>query len=108
MAGKILMIEDISESPYRFDRMMFHLRNAGVLQKLCGLIVGDFGWSGDEGEFESQRQSLYDATRGTDYPIMINLPYGHGRDRMTLPIGAPVRADFSISPSIFLLPEQPV
>jgi muramoyltetrapeptide carboxypeptidase len=108
MSGKILMIEDVSEAPYRFDRMLFHLRNAGVLQRLAGLIVGDFGWSGEEGEFESQRQSLLDATRGMDYPIMINLPYGHGRERMTLPVGGPVRADFSDSPGIYLLVEQSV
>jgi muramoyltetrapeptide carboxypeptidase len=106
LTGKILMIEDVSESPYRFDRMLFHLRNAGALQKLFGLIVGDFGWSGDEGEFESQRQSLLDATRGTDYPIMVNLPYGHGRDRMTLPVGGNVRVNFDEFPGIYLLTEQ--
>ncbi|MBU1638701.1 LD-carboxypeptidase [bacterium] len=103
MQDKILFIEDISESPYRFDRMLFQLRNAGILKKLRGLIVGDFGWDGKEGEYEMQRQCLLDVTRGYSYPIMINLPYGHGRDRLTLPVGGSVAAGFDDTPSLRLL-----
>ena len=62
--------------------MLFQLRNAKVLEKLSGLIVGDFGWEGKEGEYELQRQTLLDVTQGYHYPIMINLPYGT-RERQT-------------------------
>lgn len=103
MKDAILFIEDISESPYRFDRMLFQLRNAGILRQLSGLIVGDFGWDGSDGEFELQRQCLLDVTQGYDFPVMINLPYGHGRERLTLPIGGQVVARFDRQPSLKLI-----
>jgi muramoyltetrapeptide carboxypeptidase len=106
MSGKILFIEDISEAPYRFDRMLFHLRNSGVLEKLSGLLIGDFGWSGDEAESKLLRQSVIDATDGYPYPVMINLPYGHGRERMTLPVGGLVRVKFDKHPSLKLMTRE--
>ncbi|MBL0060943.1 MAG: LD-carboxypeptidase [bacterium] len=93
LRGVILVIEDIAEPPYRVDRLLFHLRNAGILQNLAALVVGDFGWSGDEaqGNNELLKQSLLDATHGTSYPIITGFPYGHGATRMTLPVGSPMR-----------------
>lgn len=89
--GHILVIEDVAEPAYRVDRMLFHLRNAGVLRNLAALILGDFGW--DESDSESRErlhESVLDATRGTSYPIITGFPYGHGATRMTLPVGSPV------------------
>ena len=90
MSGAVLLIEDINEPPHRVDRMLFHLKNAGVLAQLGALLVGDFGTEGDELRHEALRTSVCDATRGTEYPIVMNVPFGHGPVRMTLPIGAPV------------------
>src|SRR2546430_14256318 len=36
----ILFFEDLDEVPYRFDRMLTHLLNAGVLQQVSGIAVG--------------------------------------------------------------------
>ncbi len=93
LRGVILVIEDIAEPPYRVDRLLFHLRNAGVLQNLAALVVGDFGWSGEEAQNNNEllNQSLLDATHGTSYPIITGFPYGHGATRMTLPVGSPMR-----------------
>lgn len=92
LRGCILAIEDIAEQAYRVDRLLFHLRNAGVLQHLAGLLVGDFGWgSEDTDSAASLRKSVLDATSGTTYPIVFGLPYGHGPERLTLPVGSPVR-----------------
>src|SRR5207248_590536 len=38
--GRILFFEDIDEAPYRFDRMLTHLLNAGLLQQLAGIAIG--------------------------------------------------------------------
>lgn len=83
----LLLIEDVSEPPHRVDRMLFHLRNSGVLQKIAGLLCGGFGADG-EPENPHLIQSLLDAAKGTDCPIVLNLPYSHGADRMTVPVGA--------------------
>ena len=90
LRGSILLIEDINEPPHRVDRMIFHLRNAGVLNELGALLTGDFGVENDPLRAEALRTSLLDAASETDYPVVMNLPYGHGPERMTLPIGATV------------------
>src|SRR5690606_40010407 len=39
--GKILFLEDVSEAPYRIDRMLTTLRLAGVLESIAGFIFGE-------------------------------------------------------------------
>lgn len=97
LRGVILVIEDIAEPPYRVDRLLFHLRNSGVLYNLAALVVGDFGWGGEEEQTNNDllNQSLLDATSGTSYPIITGFPYGHGATRMTLPVGSPMRLSIS-------------
>ncbi|MFZ5434578.1 MAG: S66 peptidase family protein [Calditrichota bacterium] len=93
LCGTILMIEDVSEPPHRVDRMLFHLRNAGVLNNLAGLLAGDLEIKDDETSTDSVRTSLLDVTNGCDYPVAMSFPYGHGTQRMTLPVGGLVEFD---------------
>ncbi|MCB1059245.1 MAG: LD-carboxypeptidase [Calditrichaeota bacterium] len=95
--GHILVIEDIAEPPYRVDRLLFHLKNAGILRNLAALILGDFGWEENDDESrERLRESVLDAASGTSYPVIAGFPYGHGATRITLPVGSPV--EFGIEP----------
>lgn len=101
LRGVMLIIEDIAKPPYRVDRLLFHLRNAGCLQNLAALIVGDFGWDESDDSAHSQlRKSVLDATQGTSYPVLFNFPYGHGRDRAMLPVGAPLSLRLDHSPAL--------
>lgn len=112
LRGAMLFIEDVAEPPYRVDRLLFHLRNAGGLQNLAALVVGDFGWDPSDDKSRAQlRQSVLDATLGTNYPIILNFPYGHGRDRVTLPVGGVLRMrldattpELSVAVSPFIAP----
>src|SRR5512140_587057 len=36
----ILFFEDLDEMPYRFDRMLTQLLNAGLLQQVAGIAIG--------------------------------------------------------------------
>src|SRR5262245_3455151 len=38
--GKILFFEDVDEKPYRLDRMLTHLMNAGIFSQVAGVAVG--------------------------------------------------------------------
>jgi muramoyltetrapeptide carboxypeptidase len=93
MDGAILVIEDIDEKPYRVDRMLNHLKNAGVLQKLSALVTGGFVgcWpkikSNDQLPLE---EILLEVTAPHPIPVYTGLPYGHFPDRLTLPVGAKV------------------
>ena len=92
-SGAILVIEDVAEAPYRVDRMLAHLDNAGVLDAVRGVVLGRFSTS-DEGR-EGPTLPLdtvfdeYFAKR--PYPVATNLSYGHLLPRHTLPIGVPAQ-----------------
>lgn len=85
----ILFVEDINEHPYRVERMLLQLHHAGVLDRQKALLLGDFS---------NYRLSEYD--NGYDFdamlaylrsqlsvPILTGLPFGHIRDKVTLPVG---------------------
>jgi muramoyltetrapeptide carboxypeptidase len=93
MSGVLLAIEDVNEPAYRVDRLLFHLRNAGLLARIGGLLVGDLCGPGEEENDADVMQSLLDATRDYSYPVITGLPFSHGAERITLPIGARVELD---------------
>ncbi len=90
----VLIIEDIDETPRSIDRMLQQLRIAGIFEKISGLILGHFAGCfplvpGSDFTLEELVQS---ATRGYDFPVIADYPYGHQlRDRLTMPLGAMVR-----------------
>ena len=91
--GSIFIIEDIGEAPYRIDRMLTHLRLAGILKKISGLGFGTFTNCTDEnndskGESFTITNILKDRTKDLKIPIIANLPIGHGVSNASLPIGS--------------------
>ena len=91
--GAILIIEEIGEAPYRIDRMLTHLRLAGILKKISGLGFGTFTNCTDEnndskGESFTITNILKDRTKDLKIPIIANLPIGHGASNASLPIGS--------------------
>ena len=88
----ILIIEDIGEAPYKIDRMLTHLRLAGVLKQISGLGLGSFTNCIDEdGIRQAKSYDLLhifrDRTKDLKIPIISNLPVGHGEANASLPIG---------------------
>lgn len=91
--GGILFIEDINEHPYRIERMLLQLRHAGVLGQQRALVLGDFS-----GYRLSEYDRGYDLDKMVDYlrqqlplPVLRGLPFGHTRDKLSLPVGAACR-----------------
>jgi muramoyltetrapeptide carboxypeptidase len=94
LKGAILVIEDVGEAPYRIDRMLIHMRNAGVFRQISALIVGEFLQSDCHTEAISRlelRQRLSEILEDFPGPVVLGFPYGHGSNRCTLPIGIPVQ-----------------
>ncbi|MCX6639589.1 MAG: LD-carboxypeptidase [bacterium] len=91
--GAVLLIEDIDEKPYRIDRMLTHLKNAGVLQQISALLVGQFVgcWPKIKtSEHLPLEEILLDVTSPHPIPVYTGFPFGHFPDRLTLPVGARV------------------
>ena len=87
--GVILFIEDINEPLYRIDRMLTHLRLAGTLGKLRGVLVGDVAGV-DAVALERLLKRTFAPLR---IPVLSGWRSGHCDPNLTLPMGALVRLD---------------
>jgi len=91
--GKILLLEDHGEQPYRLDRMLTHLHQAGKLQSLAGLLMGEFRDCEPEEGHYSASDTLREILSDLQVPIIANFPAGHGPDNWAVPLGAKVKMD---------------
>jgi muramoyltetrapeptide carboxypeptidase len=92
-SGTILFLEDVNEPSYRLDRMLIHLKLAGVLDKIGGLVAGHFlGPTGEDLSTEINR-ILLDVMEDNPIPVLTRVPHGHTLPNLTMPHGAPVRLD---------------
>jgi muramoyltetrapeptide carboxypeptidase len=83
----ILAIEDVSEAPYRVDRMLTHWRWSGHLQKLKGMAIGRFSQSEVSTPTFTMEEVWRDRLSDLGIPIVINLPFGHDGENVPLPVG---------------------
>lgn len=90
--GRILVIEEIGETPYRVDRLMQQLLSAGVLSGVAGIAFGDFtDCAPPEGASWSLREVLLDHVGRLGVPVVGNLPIGHGPRNCAFVWGAMAR-----------------
>jgi muramoyltetrapeptide carboxypeptidase len=88
--GRILFLEDVNERPFRIDRMLIQLRQAGTFEELRGLVFGEMP-SCFDGEEVCLEDIVGDVCAAGDYPILAGVPSGHGRGALTLPLGVRAR-----------------
>ncbi len=88
----ILFFEDINEPAYKVDRMLTHLKTSGRLDRVAGIILGDFQESDSRtlSDIELIWDRILELTND-DMPIWANFPVGHGPRNMVLPLGTKVR-----------------
>jgi muramoyltetrapeptide carboxypeptidase len=100
----ILFVEEIFVELNQIDAMFGHLRLAGVLSSIAGLVIGQFV-DCEEKSYPKQ-ETLEDVVLrncdGYQFPIISNVPLGHTEDKLTLPIGCRVRVS-TTTPSLTLL-----
>jgi len=101
VAGGILFLEDVNEHPYRIERMLMQLLDAGILESQAAILLGGFSayrlYDSDRGyNLEAAlaciRQRLPDAI-----PLMMGLPFGHQVDKLTLPVGVTASMAYDIN-----------
>ena len=85
--GALLFVEDISEEPYRVDRMLSQLRLSSVLDRIAGLVVGSFSGA------ESPDAVLADHLPKLRCPVLAGWPAGHGQPNRPLPLGVMAEMD---------------
>ncbi|MDH3446488.1 MAG: LD-carboxypeptidase [Deltaproteobacteria bacterium] len=90
--GKILFVEDIGEKPYRIERMLMHLRLAGKLDGLAGVVFGDFPECGGEGP-RDVKSVISEMFNDAPYPVVTGMAAGHGAENLALPLGVRMLLD---------------
>ena len=95
LTGTILAIEDVTEAPYRIDRLLTHWRLTGTLSKVAGIAIGRFSQCDPPTGAPSftVAEVLRDRLTDLQIPIVANLPFGHDGCNAALPVGAIVILD---------------
>jgi muramoyltetrapeptide carboxypeptidase len=92
--GAILFLEDVGEKPYRIDRMLTQLKQAGKLDGLAGVIFGEMSSClGETNDPALLLSVIADLFADYSYPVGFGLPAGHNGENFALPLGINVRLD---------------
>lgn len=95
LSGVILALEDVTEYPYRLDRMLTQWRMSGALKQIKGIALGRFSrcepYPGTSSW--SVAEVLRDRLEDLNIPVIYDLPFGHDGPNAALPLGQPVILD---------------
>ena len=85
----ILLIEDIGDHLSRYDRMIAHMKLGGWFKNTKAILLGEFVNTKDNPDrpFGFTMEEVL-KMHAPHVPIIPNVPVGHGKRLITLPIGA--------------------
>ena len=92
-SGSILFLEDIGERVYRIDRMLLQLKYAGILKSVAGVVLGSFTAIPDLKCDRPLDEVFEEYLLPLNVPILADIPFGHIREKITLPMGANLAID---------------
>jgi muramoyltetrapeptide carboxypeptidase len=106
--GAVLFLEDVNEWPYRIDRLLLQLRQAGVLEGVAGVVFGTMATCGSA-HGVSALDVIREAFADAPYPVGFGLPSGHARtetaiENLALPLGTTVELDVEAGRLVALEP----
>ncbi|MBE1536148.1 S66 peptidase family protein [Actinomadura algeriensis] len=83
--GRVAFLEDVTEAPYRIDRMLVQLLQAGWFDGVAGIALGSWERCGAPDELDA----VFTARLGgLGVPVLAGVPAGHGARQGTLELGA--------------------
>lgn len=94
--GKVLFLEDTHEDPFGVDRSLQHLKMAGKLDGLAGVVIGVIDDCKNRAPGRptlSLRQIYAEIFSDFRYPVVYDMPFGHARFKYTFPIGGRAELD---------------
>jgi muramoyltetrapeptide carboxypeptidase len=91
----ILALEDVTEAPYRIDRLLTQWRLSGAFSKVRGIALGRFSRCEAPPNISSLtiEEVLSDRLGDLNIPIVSNLPFGHDGANAALPVGVVAQLD---------------
>lgn len=92
--GCILFVEDIGEPVYKIDRMLTHLKMAGVLDGITGFVFGDCtDCPRPRPDHFTLEEILRQHIEPLEIPAVMGMSISHGDDNFTIPIGVNAQLD---------------
>ena len=91
--GAILFLEDTGEKAYRIDGMFTHLRLAGLLEQIGGLVLGQFDYDADKREQARIAEVLPREAKRLGVPCVTGAPIGHFPSQVIVPQGVAAELD---------------
>ena len=92
-SDKIIFLEEFLEEPYRIDRMLTQMIQAGKFENAAGIALGVFKMCEPSktnpsfSESFSLMEVLEDRLGKLGIPVVYGLSFGHIADKLTLPFG---------------------
>lgn len=102
-AGCILFLEDVAERPYRVDRLLTQLSQAGLLARAAGIVFGEFPKCDEPGGNHAIKDVLREFTTHFPGPVLFGFPSGHTTGpTWTLPFGVKAVARATTKPALLI------
>lgn len=108
LRDRIFFFEDIDAEPYQMDRTLTHLLQAGVLDGVRGIAVGEcVGCEHEQGRShydncQTLKEVLVERLSPLGVPIVYGIPFGHGDEKATIPVGVQARLDGDLGDLVIL------
>ncbi len=95
--GRILLLEDVDESPHRVDALLTHMLNVGLLQQAAGIVVGEMTNTDEKVDPKigawSWRRIVEDRIGPLGIPTVVDYPIGHMKTMLSVPLGVRARLE---------------
>jgi len=91
--GAILALEDVTEAPYRVDRMLTSLILGGHVARCSAIVFGGFDRCGPGPDGLTVDEVLEERTRSLGIPVLAGAPFGHGAHNEAFVLGLPARLE---------------
>lgn len=89
----VLFLEDVGERPYRIDRLLVQVAEAGLFDRCAALVFGDFVGCDEPGGAITWRDAVQRIIRKRSLPVLAGIPFGHGTPNLAFPLGTRVQVD---------------
>lgn len=90
--GCVLFLDEVAERPYRLDRMMTQMEQAGILARARAIVIGELPNCDEPSGDPRARAVMADLFAAFPGPVLIGFPSGHTTGAaMTLPLGVSCR-----------------
>lgn len=100
--GHVLFLDDVGERPYRIDRMLTQLRQAGVLDAASAVVLAEFPGCEDTAGGDA-RATCSDLLADFAGPVLFGFPSGHtSGPALTLPLGVTVTVAAEQDPAVIV------